>query len=222
VDPSGLLRHRVEGEEELTGVVYTERGLWWGLVGEWELEDLAWWYCCETSDFKIHYVDGIPVYVEDPNTEGTPTRGETPTNDGEIVWLDGNEIATYSPAKDRMLASWSAEPYESPWWVGPVMFFGELSGAMYDTFHTTDGYREVLGVGCWATGGSLFAYTCFASSPPGWVLGAAAVFAEVGGILIVSDNVRVWDIARPAVQEIGRLREEEATIEEINEWMLQQ
>ena len=228
VDPSGLrgLRGDLQEGEDLTGVVYTESGMWWGLVGEWGLEDLAWWYACEISDFKITYVDGIPLYVENPDPEGK-VRGEIPTNDGDIVWLGGNEIATYSPAKDRMLASWktysSAEPYENPWWVGPVIFFGELSGTIYDTFHATDGSREILGYGCIATGGSLVLYAGFASSPPGWVLGAAAVYAEVGGILVISENVRIWDIARPAVQEIGRLREEEeATIEEINEWMMEQ
>jgi RHS repeat-associated protein len=91
VDPSGFIRYR-EQNEPLTAVIYTEEGLMWGLVGEWDIDDIYAWYCCAEGEVVAHDVAGITIYAEidDPNIIYTGSLIHD--NEGEVVRLTDSEI----------------------------------------------------------------------------------------------------------------------------------
>ncbi len=91
VDPSGLLRYR-DPDESLTGMIYdTTTSNWWGLVGEWAIDDIRAWYYYEPEEVLSHEVVGITVYVILDLGMTTLNPPERRTDGGEIVYLEEGE-----------------------------------------------------------------------------------------------------------------------------------
>jgi RHS repeat-associated protein len=101
IDPSGLLRNQLP-DESLTGYVKTEEGQYWGLVGDWSIEDLCAFYLCDPGDLLLGEYMGLPFYVE-KNMNFTTENPGPRTNSGDVVWLDESVIADLSPIASEVI-----------------------------------------------------------------------------------------------------------------------
>ena len=107
----------------------------------------------------------------------------------------------------NLVDPWGLDWYPPEWAVGIVETTGDIAGWIYDqgmsVWDTTTGIRGPVGAVTFGTGTSLLAVGCLASNPPGWVVGAGLVLAEVGVILTVSD-LDVWGTAENIVEPLER------------------
>jgi RHS repeat-associated protein len=97
VDPSGLILRDREPNDVLTAVICTELGQWYGLVGDWDLEQVYAWYNAEPQEIAMYTIDGMTVYVE------TSDGAEHPIPPGKdeslvVVRLTATDEAYYSNA----------------------------------------------------------------------------------------------------------------------------
>jgi RHS repeat-associated protein len=179
IDPLGLLRDYIPGEP-LTGIIRSSEGNWWGLVGEWSIEDICAWYWCEPEEVVSTVVDGYTIYVElDWGLKRDPPARD---NSVEIVDLRGSDLPTAAmiAAAEELIAR-NPRPRSLPSRI----------------WHATDGYRIIGGVGILATTGT---YVLVASNPVGWAVGGGGIL--VGTALTVSDPWfwNFWDYVRGIAQ----------------------
>ena len=110
VDPSGLILRNQETGDVITAVIQTEHGYVWGLVDDWELDDVYAWYDCMPTEITTIEIDGMTVYIEKKH-DGNEHSDRLPKDESlVVVWLSINDQFFY----EDEIASGKHKPIGTP------------------------------------------------------------------------------------------------------------
>ena len=98
VDPSGLiLRNRKDGDV-INAVIFTGHGHTYGLVGDWDIEDVYGRFSAQPQEITTYNINGMTVFVEEDDG-AVHLINPYPNNSSLVsVWLDATNTAYYRDA----------------------------------------------------------------------------------------------------------------------------
>jgi len=113
-DPSGLILRDREPDDVLIAVIFTGQGYTYGLVGDWDIEDVYGRFNAQPQEITTYNIDGMTVFVEED--DGDVHLDNPYPNDSSLVsvWLSATTIAYYRDAVAGAEPVTAEPPVEEP------------------------------------------------------------------------------------------------------------